>query len=49
MNDTTKVTGLKKADLPETIQLYKDLGKRTEDPTNISLHTYMFTCDLHTR
>ncbi|XP_065354185.1 cytidine deaminase-like [Calliphora vicina] len=23
--DTTKVTGLKKADLPETIQLYKDL------------------------
>lgn len=25
--DTTRVTGLKKADLSETIQLYKDLGK----------------------
>lgn len=25
--DTTKITGLKKADIPETIQLYKDLGE----------------------
>lgn len=25
--DTTKVTGLKKADIEETIKLYKDLGE----------------------
>lgn len=39
--DTTKVTGLKKAAVPESIKLYQDLGK-TNRNTSFDKQTFLF-------